>query len=442
MMKNRQETSASYLVKLQELGYLVHTPIEDLWDKIKKFDVTNTACGHRFQSQGGNILNGMSRCGVCGPTNRVTAALSAYKRRYGRTYDMTNRDDYYRVVRQLSTKNFIEKSTRDQHLDHIISIDWGFKNAAPPEMIADATNLRILAAKENIAKGSLISDFDLLKSLCEKYNHPFALTLNSESLDHKIYGLLLKRVPSLFSAIDMQGGILHCPGLQVQVINVAAPTTPKEDCIVLFSDEIEYASNSDRRLRIIVERLLHKTGQHTERIAARKCTVEKLDTVTASRFLDSYHFQGRGSSRLKFGLYYRDELVAVMTFGKPRFAKGYDWELIRYATKGGITVVGGASRLLAHFRKHFSGSIITYSDRRWGNGQVYSAIGFKKISTSKPNYWWVREGRRITRYQSQLNLLPELLGPSYDPALSEAANMTAAGWVRIQDLGNDVFAMK
>ena len=29
----------------------------------------------------------------------------------------------------------------------------------------------------------------------------------------------------------------------------------------------------------------------------------------------------------------KEELVAVMTFGKPRFNKNYEYELIRYATK-------------------------------------------------------------------------------------------------------------
>ena len=423
------------------MNYSVHTPVSELWDKIKKFDVTNNNCGHRFQAQGGNILNGMSVCGVCGPSKRIEKALNVYKQRYGKNYDLAKKEDYYKKVMALSRKNFIGKSTRKMHLDHIVSIDWGFKNQAPVELIADAENLRLLSAKDNIAKGAMIGDFSLLKKLCAKHNHPLDITVNDDALNNPIYGLLLKRLPNLFSAIDTRTGVLRNENICVKIIDVTNPTDLELGSINIFSDEIQFASNSDRRLRIIAERLLHKCNRHTERVYARKCSVKELDALTASRFLDANHFQGRGQSRIKLGLYQQSELVAVMTFGKPRFAKGYDWELIRYATCSGKTIVGGASKLLSYFRKKYAGSIITYSDRRWGSGNVYSAMGFTHIGASKPNYWWVKDGRRISRYQTQLDRLQELIGSAFNPALSERDNMNRAGWTRVQDLGNDIFVL-
>ncbi len=442
IVENRTKTGLNYLQKLTSMGFVVHTPQQDLWDKSGKFDVTNSECGHRFSAQGGNILNGMSKCSVCGPKKRIAKALDAYKRRYGRNYDLSKKEDYYKVVMGLSRKNFHQVSTRKQHMDHIIPIDWGFKSGAPVEMIADKRNLRLLSAQENISKGSEIRDFTLLKMLCEDYGHPLSLTVDEDALSNKIFGLLLKRLPSLFSKIDSTTNTLTAPGFNLQIVDVKNPVPLLDDHIVIFSDEIEFSSNSDRRLRIIVERLLHKSGKHSDKVYARKCQVREIDALTSSRFLDSNHFQGRGSSRIKLGLYQEDELVAVMTFGKPRFAKGYDWELIRYASKSGVAVVGGASKLLHHFRINFPGSIISYSDKRWGSGGVYAAIGMMRISMSKPNYWWVKDGRRISRYQSQLKQLAELLGPAYNPALSENDNMTKCGWTRLQDKGNDVFAME
>lgn len=438
---NREKTGKKYLTQLKEMNYSVHTPVSELWDKIKKFDVTNNNCGHRFQAQGGNILNGMSVCGVCGPSKRIEKALNVYKQRYGKNYDLAKKEDYYKKVMALSRKNFIGKSTRKMHLDHIVSIDWGFKNQAPVELIADAENLRLLSAKDNIAKGAMIGDFSLLKKLCAKHNHPLDITVNDDALNNPIYGLLLKRLPNLFSAIDTRTGVLRNENICVKIIDVTNPTDLELGSINIFSDEIQFASNSDRRLRIIAERLLHKCNRHTERVYARKCSVKELDALTASRFLDANHFQGRGQSRIKLGLYQQSELVAVMTFGKPRFAKGYDWELIRYATCSGKTIVGGASKLLSYFRKKYAGSIITYSDRRWGSGNVYSAMGFTHIGASKPNYWWVKDGRRISRYQTQLDRLQELIGSAFNPALSERDNMNRAGWTRVQDLGNDIFVL-
>ena len=87
-----------------------------------------------------------------------------------------------------------------------------------------------------------------------------------------------------------------------------------------------------------------------------------------------------------------------MTFGKPRFTKGANWELIRYCTIGSFSVVGGASKLLSYFRKHNSGSIITYADRRWSIGNLYEKLGFTFIGNSEPNYYYVKNYDRISRY--------------------------------------------
>lgn len=70
---------------------------------------------------------------------------------------------YRRQVRDLSNKNFMKyyhdinplnlRRGRDFHLDHIISILYGFLKNVPPEEIASPTNLRIIPAKDNIKKG-------------------------------------------------------------------------------------------------------------------------------------------------------------------------------------------------------------------------------------------------------------------------------------------------
>ena len=39
-----------------------------------------------------------------------------------------------------------------------------------------------------------------------------------------------------------------------------------------------------------------------------------------------------------------------MTFAKPRFNSGYDYELVRYCSIKFTTIVGGASKLLNYFK--------------------------------------------------------------------------------------------
>jgi hypothetical protein len=116
---------------------------------------------------------------------------------------------------------------------------------------------------------------------------------------------------------------------------------------------------------IVKNRLKNILGITPHRIFARKCEVKVVDNSLADKFLEKYHIQGSCNSSIRLGLFYKSRLMALMTFGKSRFNKSYDWELLRYVTIGSFNIVGGASKLLFHFRKSYNGSIISYADRRW-----------------------------------------------------------------------------
>ncbi len=77
-----------------------------------------------------------------------------------------------------------------------------------------------------------------------------------------------------------------------------------------------------------------------------------------------------------------------MTLAKPRFRKDHDLELIRFVSKTGTSVRGAASKLLAYARRERVGSIISYCDRRYGDGNVYRHLGFTELDRTKPGYSW------------------------------------------------------
>ena len=190
---------------------------------------------------------------------------------------------------------------------------------------------------------------------------------------------------------------------------------------------------------LIKEKLKAILGVEQEKVYARKCIVKEVSVKEKNEFLNKYHIQGEDKSVLKFGLFYNDELVAVMTFGYPRFNNEYDWELIRYATSK--HVIGGAGKLLAYFRRTYVGSIITYADRRFSKGNMYEKLGFKLINITKPNYWWIKDNKVLSRYQTQKSRLTKLLSDKYDPTKTEMENMNNAGFNKIYDCGNLVFTM-
>lgn len=176
-------------------------------------------------------------------------------------------------------------------------------------------------------------------------------------------------------------------------------------------------------------------------IYARKCTIKEINFP--KEFLEENHLQGAGSpTNINYGLYYNDELIQVMTFTASRFNMSYDYELVRLCGLIGITVVGGASKMLKYFRfKHPNKSIISYSDRRWSIGTVYQNLGFTKISTTSPGYKYYKKLKSFSRFKFQKAKLKDLFPDIYKEELSEVEILKLAGYHRVFDCGNDVWVI-
>jgi len=79
-----------------------------------------------------------------------------------------------------------------------------------------------------------------------------------------------------------------------------------------------------------------------------------------------------------------------MTFGKCRFDKKHEWEMLRFCCKLGWHIPGAAGKLLKHFERTYRPkSLVSYADRRWSTGNLYKALGFSFVRNSPPNYWYV-----------------------------------------------------
>lgn len=206
--------------------------------------------------------------------------------------------------------------------------------------------------------------------------------------------------------------------------------------ITIFEDE--YKNNPT----LIMNRLFHKLGFVTEKLYARNCEVQSIESNVAEDFYDIYHVQGGMKSHIDYGLYHRGELVGCMSFSKSRYSKNYEYELTRFATSK--SVVGGASKLFSFFIKMYNPeSVVSYCDLRWNNGNTYKKMGFSFSHISKPNYWYIDRSRtkREHRIKYQKHKLKNLL-EEYDSNLSEWENMKLNGYDRIWDCGNSVWVWK
>ena len=184
----------------------------------------------------------------------------------------------------------------------------------------------------------------------------------------------------------------------------------------------------------------NKLGKNENKIYARKCEIKKIeDNKVVRKFLDENHIQGYTHSPINLGLYYNNELVSLMTFGKSRFKKNSnEYELIRFCNKLNYSIMGGSSKLLKHFEKHYQPDdhiLMSFSDRRFFEGGMYEKLGFTMNKVLPPSYIYWKDNIIKNRMSCQKHKLNKLLD-KFDSNLTEYENMRNNGWRRVWDSGN------
>jgi hypothetical protein len=247
-------------------------------------------------------------------------------------------------------------------------------------------------------------------------------------------------IPSLNLAIEINGGFWHhedagkdkfyhltkynrCRELGIELWNI-------------FDWEV------DHKLDIISSKIFHKLFL-SKKISARSLEIVPVSDREKTIFLEQNHIQGNCLSKINIGLYKDNVLFALMTLGKSRFNKKHSWELLRYCTKQGYSVTGGAGKLLNFFIKNHldhEETLISYCNLRFSSGNLYKKLNFKQMSQSPPNYFYVTKSGKYagSRNQWQKHMLKNKLR-MFDPNLSELENMKLNGYHRIWDCGNLVF---
>ena len=197
--------------------------------------------------------------------------------------------------------------------------------------------------------------------------------------------------------------------------------------------------------QLIWKSILENALGKSIRLGARKCELKSVPKKDIRHFLEENHLQGYGVSPIAYGLYYKNELVSLMTFasGKGRMDSKTDWELVRFCNKRGYNIQGAASRLLKAFRTKYPGSIKSYANRRWSDGNLYRQLGFQELGISAPNhFYWLDnildlKSRQKFQKHKQSNILI-----NFDQNKRAIENMINSGYKIIWDSGNYVFILK
>jgi len=180
-----------------------------------------------------------------------------------------------------------------------------------------------------------------------------------------------------------------------------------------------------------------------EKVYARKCKIKIISREERNNFLGEYHLQGTHRAKsIDIGLVYNGELVELISFGKPRYNKRYEYELLRLCSNARFEVVGGASKIFNYFIKEYNPkSIISYCDNSKFDGTIYNKLGFKLKDYGKPTRHWynMKTKRHITDNLLRQRGFDQLFNENYGKGTSNEELMRKNGFVEVYDCGQSVY---
>jgi len=249
-------------------------------------------------------------------------------------------------------------------------------------------------------------------------------------------------IPSLNLAIEFNGTFWHSEisGNKNKVYHL----NKTKSCIfkgikLIHIFQFEWDTKKEI-IKSILKNIIKKTPN---KIYARECEVRDITLQCSIDFLEKNHLQGKDKSSIKLGLYHKNELVSVMTFCKSRFDKKCEYEMSRYCNNLNTSIIGGGNKLFSHFINSYRpNSMVSYSDRRYFNGNIYRQLGFTFVDNTSPSYFYLKEYKIVfNRINFQKHKLKKVLS-NFDDKLSEWENMKINGFDRIWDCGHSKWVIK
>lgn len=207
------------------------------------------------------------------------------------------------------------------------------------------------------------------------------------------------------------------------------------------------------------------TGHADVTLYARQIDIRLMsrpdDKKLADAFLELYHMDGKNPARIRYGLFYRDELVGVATFGlpaTPSYKDGQTLELKRLAFKSDTQVRYGISKIVARLVKDYPeyARLMTYSNNNMGHGLGYERAGFTFVRDTGAQLTFVNPKDPLDTYSwsvatpwgAKSGVIAKLLG-SQDITSAQARRLVetelphrtddGVGYVAFYDTGNKLW---
>lgn len=164
---------------------------------------------------------------------------------------------------------------------------------------------------------------------------------------------------------------------------------------------------------IVKSMIMNALSLTTQKIPARKTKVVELSSKQYRDFMKTNHLEGAKVSKLKYGLEFDGRIVSALGFS----SKGErGWELDRFASELGTSVLGGFSKLM---KVRPPGKLVSYSYNRYSLGTIYKDYGFTLERENKTTLFYWQGGKLWNRNHFMRYKCAEKLGISADDKRSE-----------------------
>lgn len=153
---------------------------------------------------------------------------------------------------------------------------------------------------------------------------------------------------------------------------------------LLMIDEEQWIYRQD----VVQSKILNMLGKSPRGVGGRKLQIERIDAKSANAFFEAHHLQGRTGTIIEsYGAMSGGQLVAAMAFNRQRGTGAV--ELVRFCSDG-ATYAGLFSKMFkwAREQEQFD-EVISFSDLRYSEGDVYRKNGFEFVNEIAPDYRYI-----------------------------------------------------
>ena len=395
-------------------------------------------CGNVAVIQKAALLRGASKSCGCLKTSLMQDTLM---QRYGEI--TANKVSNPREKWQIDTFN-----NKDKLLDFIntkytvckptikeLVLDFGVNEASIGRKIKEY-NMYQYISFDTYSSSYEKEIIEFIKSICN-YN----IITNSRSIIHPheidIY------IPEKQLAIEFNGSYWHSDIFKEKKYHqIKSIECVKHNIRLIHIFEYEWRDKEQQKK---LKQLICDILSTKKIVYARDTELKVVNEEDTKDFLNKYHLQGYAQSSVNLGLYHENELLAIMTFGTPRFDNSTDYELIRLAYKPGYIITGGTNKLFKYFTNTYckdGNTIISYCDLSKFTGNTYLNIGMEIERITEPNYVWFNPSSLdlLTRYQTMKSkLINKGLG---EDKQTEDEIMYNMNYFKIYNSGNIKFRLK